>query len=236
MDGDARWGATHPHHLAYYGDADGSTVVRYRVGKGEVIWWAGSMPLENRGLRQASNLVLFLNSVGRLEGTRVLWDEYFHGQRPGFWSYIKRTPIPWSAVQFLVLALALLVTFARRHGPLRPATTAGIRLSPLEFVETVGELYARKHAAAGALEIAYHRFRFLLLRRLGLPDAATPAEIGRGVRERLGWTTPGLEETLHCSENAVKAAALRETEALRLIKELHDYARRFRLAGQYRAE
>jgi hypothetical protein len=236
MDGNARWGETHPHHLAYYGDADGPTVVRYRVGQGEVVWWADSLPLQNFGLGQASNLVLFLNSVGPLEETRILWDEYFHGQRPGFWSYIGRTPVPWSAVQFSVLALALLVTFGRRHGPLRPATTAGIRLSALEFVETVGELYARKHAAAGALEIAYHRFRFLLLRRLGLPDAATPVEIGRGVRERLGWTTPGLVETLQNSENAVKAVSLRETEALRLVRELHDYARRFRLASQYQAE
>ncbi|MBI1941287.1 MAG: DUF4350 domain-containing protein, partial [Acidobacteria bacterium] len=59
MDGNTRWGATQPHHLAYYGDADGPTVVRYRVGDGEIIWWADAMPLENGGLSQASNLVLF---------------------------------------------------------------------------------------------------------------------------------------------------------------------------------
>jgi hypothetical protein len=232
MDGNARWTTALPNHLAYYGDKDGATVIHYRLGKGEVIWWADSLPLENNGLKQASNLNFFLNSFGPPETSRILWDEYFHGQRPGFWSYISRTPVPWSAVQFAALALALLLTFGRRHGPLRPVRTAGIRLSPLEFVETVGELYMRKRAAAGALEIAYHRFRFLLLRRLGLPDTATPGEIGRGVRERLGWKTPGLEETLQKSEQALKSTSLRETEALRLVQELHDYAGRLRLAGR----
>lgn len=232
MDGNTRWTPSRPHHLAYYGDEDGATVVHYRLGKGEVIWWADSLPLENNGLKQASNLNLFLNSFGPPGSSRVLWDEYYHGQRPGFWSYISRTPVPWSGLQFAALALALLLTFGRRHGPLRPARTTGIRLSPLEFVETVGELYGRKRAAAGALEIAYHRFRFLLLRRLGLPDTATPGEVGRGVRERLGWKTPGLEETLQKSEQAVKSRSLRETEALRLVQELHDYAGRLRLAGR----
>lgn len=236
LESKARWGEANPRHLAYYGDDDGATVVRYRVGKGEAIWWAGAMPLENRGLNQASNLPLFLNSVGPREETRILWDEYFHGQRPGFWSYISRTPVPWSALQLAALALALFVTFGRRHGPLRSVTTAGVRLSPLEFIETVGELYARKHAAAGALEIAYHRFRFMLLRWLGLPESATPADMSRGVRERLGWTTPGLVETLQRSENAVKNASLREREALRLVQDLHDYAGRLRLASQHRPE
>jgi hypothetical protein len=236
MDGHTRWTATRPNHLAYYGDEDGATVVHYRLGKGEVIWWADSLPLENNGLKQASNLELFLNSFGPPAGSRIFWDEYFHGQRPGLWSYLSRTPVPWSGVQLAALGLALLFTFGRRHGPLRPAKTSGIRLSPLEFVETVGELYERKRAAAGALEIAYHRFRFLLLRRLGLPDAANPSEIGRGVRERLGWTAPGLEDALQKSEQAVKSEKLREAEALRLVQELHDYARRFRLTAQVRAD
>jgi hypothetical protein len=232
MDGNARWTASRPNHLAYYGDKDGATVVHYRLGKGEVIWWADSLPLENNGLKRASNLNLVLNSFGPPGASLVLWDEYFHGQRPGLWASISRTPVPWSGVQFAAIALVLVLTFGRRHGPLRPAKTAGIRLSPLEFVETVGELYGRKRAAAGALEIAYHRFRFLLLRRLGLPDTATPGEIGRGVRERLGWKTPGLEETLQKSELGLKSESLRETDAFRLVQELHDYAGRLRLAGR----
>ncbi len=232
MRGNARWAASNPGQLEYYGDKLGATVVRYRLGRGEVIWWASSLPLENAGLDQGSNVILFLNSIGPPGSASVFWDEYFHGQRPGLWSYLSRTPVPWSAIQLVVIASALLLTFGRRHGPLRPARTTGTRLSPLEFVETVGELYGRKHAAAGALEIAYHRFRFLLLRRLGLTDAASPGEIGRAVRERLGWKTPGLEETLQKSQQGAKASGLSEAEALRLIQELHDYAGRLRLAGR----
>ena len=41
------------------------------------------------------------------------------------------------------------------------------RLSPIEFVETVGDLYALKDAATAALETAVHRFRLPI--SLGLP-------------------------------------------------------------------
>jgi hypothetical protein len=173
----ARWGRAQPHHLAYYGDEDGGAVVSYRLGEGQVIWWADATPLTNYGLTEASNLMLLLNSVGGSQRTQVLWDEYFHGQRSGFFSYLRRTPVPWALVQCALLAAAVLVTFGRRSGPVRALAVSGSRLSPLEFVETLGDLYRRKRAAPAALEIAYHRFRFLLSRRLGLASTATPQEI-----------------------------------------------------------
>ncbi len=230
------WSTKLPHHLTFYGDAEGATVVSYRVGEGQVIWWADSTPLTNYGLTQASNLMLFLNSLGPPEQRRVLWDEYFHGQRPGFVSYLKRTPAPWALLQFVVLAAALIITYSRRSGPVRALATSGSRLSPLEFIETLGDLYQRKRATTGALEIAYHRFRFLLLRRLGLPSAATPEEIWGGVRDRLGEHESDFFKTLQRCERGAKAAELSEAEALGLIRELHDYTQRWRLAGRFRGE
>ncbi len=235
METNFRWGAPRVNQERLYGDADGPLVLTYRLGKGSVIWWADSSPLTNFGLTQASNLMLFLNSVdlnpGQPGRTRILWDEYFHGQRIGFWSYVGRTPAPWALVQLGLLATAALFTFARRSGPLRPLVEES-RLSPLEFIDTLGALYQRKGAAREALEIAYHRFRFLLLGRLGLPSTASPDEIAKGVRERLGWTVPGFWETLQRSERAVKSERLEDAQAMRLIQELHDYAGRFRLQQQ----
>jgi Domain of unknown function (DUF4350) len=236
MQTDIRWGPLLVGQQRYYGDREGATVLGFRIGEGEVIWWADSMPLTNYGLKQSSNLMLFLNSLDPggepPENTRVLWDEYFHGQRRGLWSYAASTPAPWGLVQLAVVAGAALFTFARRSGPMRPLQ-APSRLSPLEFIDTLGALYQRKGAAREALSTAYNRFRSLLLPRLGLPSSASPDDISRGVRERLGWTVPGFWETLQRCELGVKASHFDDAQALHLIQELHDYARRFRLAGYF---
>ena len=130
------------------------------------------------------------------------------------------------------MAAAALLTFARRSGTVRPLTPTS-RLSPLEFIDTLGALYQRKGAAREALKTGYDRFRFVLLRRLGLPSSASADDISRGVRERLGWTVPGFWETLQRCELGVKSSRFEDAQALHLIQELHDYARRFRLTGYF---
>ncbi len=231
-----RWGTKRASHLPCYGDAEGATVVSYRLGAGQVVWWADWGPLTNAGLPRASHLMLFLNSVGPPDQTRVLWDEYFHGQRPGLAAYLGRTPAPWLLLQFCILAAAVLVTYSRRSGPVRALAPSGSRLSPLEFIETLGDLYQRKGAAPEALEVVYHRFRFLLLRRLGLPLTASLDQLRGGARDRLAWHDPEFFKMLQRCELAVKAPGLSEAEALRLIGQLHQYTQRWRLAGKFRGD
>jgi hypothetical protein len=231
MKGDARWKAKPPQGLAYYGDKQGGTVVSFRLGGGSVIWWADSSPLTNYGLSQASNLDLFLNSVGEARGRRILWDEYYHGQRAGLWTYLARTPLPWAMLQAGLLALAVVLTYSRRSGPLT-ALVRESRLSPIEFVETVGDLYARKRAATGALEIAYHRFWSLLSKRLGFPAEAGLEKVRGTVRERFAWTEPGLVPVLSQCEGVLRSGINDEAQILKLVQELHNYTRRLRLAGK----
>ena len=157
-----------------------------------------------------------------------MWDEYFHGVRLGLWHYLSNTPLPWALLQLLVLAAFLGITYARRSGALRPLLRL-TRLSPVEFVETMGALYQRKGAAAGALEIAYARFHFLLARRLGIPSTAPAAELALRMRERPGWANPGFAETLEQIESAVKTQQVREPQALMWINELHDFTHKFGL-------
>ena len=199
-----------------------------RAGKGEIIWWAGDSPLTNYGITQASNLALFLNCVGSRVGARVLWDEYFHGVRPGLWHYLSLTPLPWALLQLLVLVSFVVITYARRSGALRPLPCLP-RLSPLEFIETVGALYQRKGAAAGALDIAYTRFHFLLARRLALPSTAPAAELILRMRERPGWMNPRFAETLGQIELAVKRQQVKEAQALMWVSELYDATHRMGL-------
>jgi Domain of unknown function (DUF4350) len=228
MAAHTRWPRLSGHQLRYYGDSDGATVVSFTLGKGEVKWWADPGPLTNAGISQSSNSMLLLNSIGPPENARILWDEYYHGYRAGFWSYLGRTPVPWSLIQVALILIAALVTYGRRRVPLRSLRQES-RLSPLEFVETLGDLYRQRGGAAEALEIAYQRFRFLLSKRLGLPTQATSEEISRRVRDQLGWVVPGFSETVLRCDLGVKNPHLTGAQSLQLIQELHDYMRRFGL-------
>jgi hypothetical protein len=249
MPGNNRWSKLRPDQLRCYGDGQGAAVVQTQLGNGEIIWWADSAPLTNYGLTQASNLTLFLNSVGpvapsrprgqqtgspkesdraSLQRAHVLWDEYYHGDRAGLWSYLGRTPIPWFLMQLAVVFAATLFTYGRRAGPIR-ALRQESRLSPLEFVETLGDLYWRKGYSAGALEVAYQRFRSLVRRRLGLPSSASTEELYRGVRDQLGWTVPGFWQALQRCERGVRDSDLGDVQSLYLIQELYDYSRRLGL-------
>ena len=224
MEAAARWAHLGREQLRFYGSEQGATVTKMRVGEGEIIWWGADSPLTNYGITKASNLALFLNCAGSPAATRVLWDEYFHGVRPGLWHYLSHTPLPWALLQLLTLAAFVVITYARRSGAVRPLRRKS-RLSPLEFIETVGALYQLKGAAAGALEIAYSRFRFLLARRLGIPSTTPTAVLVRSVREKPGWTIPGFAETLEQIEAAVNAQKVTEPRAMTWVGELYDFTR-----------
>ena len=230
MEGSIRWVHEAPGVQRYYGDSDGAAVTRFRIGKGEVIWWADDSPLTNFGITKASNLALFLNSVGAPGPTRVLWDEYFHGVRLGFWHYLERTPLPWALLQILTLGALVVFTFARRSGAVRPLARES-RLSPLEFVATLGALYERRGEAAGALAIAFSHFRFLLARRLGLPSTAPASDLIQTLEGKPGGSVPGFAATLEQIESALKQPQVPESKALAWIGELYDYAARLVLGG-----
>jgi hypothetical protein len=208
-------------------------LVTWRVGAGQVIWWAAPTPLSNGGIRESDNLGLLLNCLGPPAGTRVFWDEYYHGVRASLWSFFERTPIPWILAQFGLVFLALLFTFSRRQGPARmPATVS--RLSPLEFVETLGDLYHTAHAGPAAVTIAYERLHFLLTRQLALPANASLPELCHSAAQRNGWEEPPLFDTLSRAERARRGLALDDKTALQLVREIHHYIARLRVgyAGQ----
>lgn len=227
---DVRWKGNNPGALEYYGDGDGGVVVASSLGEGTIIWWADAFPLTNYGIAQASNLNLLLNSLGVAANSRILWDEYFHGERAGLWSYLRKTPLPWALLQTTLLALAVILTYSRRSGPIIMPAVAS-RLSPIEFVETVGDLYARKHAAAAALDTAVHRFRSLLAKSLGLPRE-TRLEDLRPLILQMGDASAGLAALLERCELAAKSGIEDEGETLKLFQEIHSYTRRLRLGGQ----
>ena len=179
---------------------------------------------------------MFLNTMGPPGRNRVLWDEYFHGQRDSFGAYIAGTPLPWVAAQMGILFLALLITFSRRSGPVRAPAVAA-RLSPLEFVETLGDLYQDAHAGNAAVSSASQHFRYLFARRSGLPPRARIPDVCRTAAAQMGWTEPALQDTLVRAERASSGLALPELDALDLVQRLHDYSERLEgRRGQRAAE
>ncbi|HEV2387797.1 MAG TPA: DUF4350 domain-containing protein [Candidatus Acidoferrales bacterium] len=220
MEAPYQWNPPSLDEVVVYGDASTAAVVAFPYGRGRVVWWAAPTPLTNGGMRQPGNLALLLNSLGSPESAHVLWDEYDHGVRGSLWAFFQPTPVPWMLLQCGLVFLALLATYSRRQGPARNPEKPS-RLSPLEFVETMGDLYRAARAGWAAVEIASERLRFLLTRQLALPAKASAAQISRHAGARLGWDEPALLALLSRSERAGGAGALDDAAALELVREIH---------------
>jgi hypothetical protein len=214
--------------LAVYGTDDTAAVVTYDFGKGKVIWWGSSSPITNAKLRESGNLTAFLNSVGPAHGVRVLWDEYFHGSHGSLLDYLARTPLYWGALQFGLVFLTILATFSRRQGPIS-VTVKLSRLSPLEFVETLGDLYSSTHAGSAAVRIADQRLRFQLSRQLGLPANSSSADLASGAAKSLSWNEQEFAATLASADKAMRLAKSGDQETLHIVQQIFDYTSRLEL-------
>lgn len=218
----ARWTGTGARYIPLYGTAEAPVAVVYQLGKGEILWLAASTPLTNAGIQRSGNLELLLNFAGSPQRTQILWDEYFHGQGRSLADYFARTPLPWGLVQLGALLALALLAFSRRSGPVH-ALARESRLSSLEFIDTLGGLYQRAHAARGAVDIACQRFRFLLAKRLGMPANASDSDLERAARQRLA-PAPGLAAALQRCREAQEDLDLKDSKALELVQALHRFS------------
>ena len=217
-----------------YGDGEHTLVVKYPYGRGEVLWWASATPLTNAGLKEPGNLEFLLACLGAAKGA-ILWDEYIHGYRPTLGSSIAHSPVKWLALQLLLLALAVVATFSRRSGPIcKPASE--VRLSPLEFVQTLGGLYEHAGTASVAVDICYQRFRYWLTRRLGVASNISVADLELAVRDRWAFVDDHFVGVLRRCESAKSDPYLHPPAALQLVQELDGYAVRLKLFQGARKE
>lgn len=228
---DSYWDADSAVGLTHYSIDGNAVVISYKIGKGEVIWWGATTPLINSGISQAGNLDLLLNSLGSPQNTRVLWDEYFHGSSRSLAAYLGDPPVGFGLVQCGFIFLAFIFTFSRRNVPIRPLIEPP-RLSPLEFVQTLGGLYRRAEVNSMAVEVAYKRLRHLLATRLGLNADVATTTLARAARERLNYKDARFEELLTQAENAVHDYDLTEAAALELVQELTEHAEKLRLISR----
>lgn len=222
-----------------YGDGEHTLVVKYPYGRGEVLWWASATPLTNAGLKEQGNLEFLLACLGNAKNgagrNGILWDEYIHGYRPTLASSIAHSPVKWLVLQLLLLGLAVLVTFSRRSGPIfKPASV--VRLSPMEFVETLGGLYQHAGTASVAVDICYQRFRYWLTRRLGVASSISVTDLEVAVRDRWAFIDQRFVSTLRRCEAAKNDPYLYGPAALQLVQKLDEYAVRLKLFQGIRKE
>ncbi len=226
------WKKIGPRQAALYGD-DTPVVLLWKIGKGQILWWAAAAPLTNQGLKQQDNLVLFLNAVSPIPGEdprRVYWDEYFHNGGGSLWSYIERTPVKWGLLQGVLIFAAVLFTFSRRWGPILPPRPDS-RQSPLEFVDTLGSLYRHAKATQVPASVAYRHLRLELARKLGLPADTPDDTLAEAASQRLGWNRERVAASL---SNASEAQHVRlpPKHVLKLARELTRHSNRLIISRQ----
>jgi hypothetical protein len=220
QDGSFLWDSTDTSKVVHFADRNGNAVVvSYSVGSGRVVWWASAWPLENAGIRERNNLELLLNSA---EGyKRVLWDEYYHGERRTIADHKTGRAYQWALAQLALIALAVVLTYSRRSGPLVPLTQES-RLSPLEFVETLGNVFRRAQSSHVAVEIAFQRFRQIAARRLGIRGTSNPAEIVDAMAQHGVRLPESTVRLVRASDSAVGDSTLTERAALEYVRALSE--------------
>jgi hypothetical protein len=231
----AYWKGPSTASLAHYADDGRPIVVSYKVGLGEVIWWGANTPLTNAAIAKSGNLALLLNSLGEAGEVRVLWDEYFHGYTSSLGGYMSEPPLKYGFWQCVLVFLAFIFTFSRRNGPIRPLPEHS-RLSPLEFVHTLGKLYRRANAVHSALAIPYARFRALATRQLGIHPDVPVADLARATRSQLRYKDDSFEELLRQIESALHNPELAEAYALELVQQLNQHMQNLKLISMERQE
>jgi len=223
MDVPIRWNSEDVGLRVDQSCGEDAVVVHYPVGTGEVVWWSSAAPLSNRGLKEDASLRLFLASVGE-PGRKVLFDEYIHGARADLWATTAGTPVTALEWQLAAIAVLLVLSFGRRSGPLRIPVEAP-RTSPLEFAESMGDLYRKAGAVDVATGAAERRLKQFLEHEGGIPREtlrASPEVIAEAVAQRFRYASPGFVEDLKAAQQA-EYTKLTARSGLGLVKRIDQH-------------
>jgi len=228
----ATWEMGNPAARVEYSCAGNPAVVEYGWGKGHIVWWASSTPLENGSLSRAHNLDLLLNSLGPRAGHRFYWDESLHGDIRSKWSYVAGPALTMLRIGLVVVAFLIVLSFSRRSGPVRDLPPPA-RATPIEFLEALGSLYRNAGAASTAVSVAWERFRRHSLRLCGQrPSKMSAAELAAVIRRRFPNADESLEADLAACEDTAWAETANPRQALKLIQLLHGHYERLTEAAR----
>jgi hypothetical protein len=220
----AGWREARPDIRTAYACAGQPVVVTYPIGKGTVVWWASSTPLENGSITRGQNLELLLNSIGPpAPNQRIFWDESLHNPVHTQWDYVKGPAGPLLLFGAIGLALLAILSFSRRSGPIRPLPEAP-RTTPIEFLEALGSLYRSTGANTTALQIAWERFRTQAARITGQRNPnLSAAQLTQAIERRFGQIGKSMEKDLLAAEEACSDESLKARRALAIVQSLRKH-------------
>ena len=227
-----QWGSDDPRFAADQRCGSDAVVVHYAVsgkdgGQGAAVWWASATPLTNAGLKKDGNLRLLLASVG--DGRTVLFDDSLLGAAPSMWDEAKGLPLTWLKWQVVLTVALLLFTYSRRNGPVR-APVSMPRSSPVEFADSMGDLYAKAGATNAATDAARRRLLRVLVREAGLAQATVaegPEAIADALHARVGGDWMKLSKHLRDAQTASQKQ-ISQQSALALVQALCEDAEEVR--------
>ena len=220
---EASWAPSNPLQRTEFECAGQPAVVEYDYGKGHIVWWANSTPLENASLARGADFDLLLNSIGPREGHQIYWDESLHGEMRSTWSFIGGPTVGLLWTGLILTSILIVFSFSRRSGPVRELPAAP-RATPIEFLDALGSLYRSAGASSTAVSIAWERFRRNALRMCGLRQSRISAdELAAAIRRRFPNADPALEDDLRLCEEAARDEKIEPREALKAIQTLHHH-------------
>ena len=218
---EASWNVGSPAQRTQFECAGQPAVVEYDYGKGHVVWWANSTPLENASLARGADFDLLLDSLGPREGRHIYWDESLHGEIRSTWSFIGGPTVRLLWTGLILTSILIILSFSRRSGPIRELPSAP-RATPIEFLDALGSLYRSAGANSTAVSIAWERFRRNTLRVCGLRQSRVSSEeLAAAIRRRFPNADPALEDDLRSCEDAIRNEELEAHAALKAIQTLH---------------
>ena len=227
---EAGWQVGKPSDRIEYSCAGQPAVVEYDWGKGHVVWWASSTPLENGSLARAHDLDLLLNSLGPKDGRHFYWDESLHGDVRSEWTYVSGPALNLLRIGLITIAVLVILSFSRRRGPARELA-APVRTTPVEFIDALGTLYRSAGAGSNAVAIAWERFQRRALSLCGLPgQRMSAADLAAMLRRRFAGIADDVESHLAACEEAANSDAVAPREALRLVQFLADLQEQLKAA------
>jgi hypothetical protein len=220
MSAAAGWKLTNPRYRVQYNCANDPVVVEYEQGTGHIVWWASSTPLENASISRDGNLSFFLNALGARDGHRFYWDESLHGEVRSQWFYARGPALNLLLAGICALGLLTILSFSRRSGPVRDLPLPP-RSSPVEFLEALGQLYAKAGASAAAVYLTYERFRRKMSALCGLNGMQmSAADLGSALRRRFPQVSGNLEADMTACEGVSMNDKLAPRRALVLVQAL----------------
>ncbi|MEE8584983.1 MAG: hypothetical protein V3T83_09040, partial [Acidobacteriota bacterium] len=201
------------------------------LGEGRLVVVPDRLAFSNQRLRESSNAVWLIQTIGAWRNGQAAFDEFHHGfgvrrSYVALLSSFAATPWGWVCLQASLAGLAYLLVYRRRFGRLHEAAPPD-RRSPLQLVRARGQLLAAAQARPLAVEWIHRSLNLRISHGLGYPVDLD--EEATRKRFSSGTSNPArlFREYLECYRQLRSGQPLTDPDLVRLGRSAGRLAREF---------